>query len=103
LNFYDEQGKLEGKIIEITDGYKVKYSGSIVGVYETKKQALDAYNKTKLFNLQLKKMMNDRREAQSLVLKVFSVGIIIGLIVIATVVILSCMSFEPVINELFIN
>ncbi|HEY7865871.1 MAG TPA: hypothetical protein VIC51_07680 [Psychromonas sp.] len=94
MNFYDNDGKLEGKITECSDGYTVKYGKSILGIYKTKEQAVDAFNDKKLFSWKLKKMMDDRYEANNRALKIFTVISIAGLVMIAIMIIMPILYCE---------
>jgi len=88
INLYDGNGKLEGKITKSHDGYTVKYDKSILGIYKTEEQAYDAFIAQKQLSLQLKRMRDDRHEANNKALKIFTVIAIAGLITIAIVIIM---------------
>ena len=94
MNFYDNEGKLEGKITQVKDGYTVKYDKSILGVYKTKEQAYDAFLAQKQLSLKLKKMMDDRYEANNRALKIFTVISIAGLVMIAIMIIMPILYCE---------
>lgn len=91
---YDDKGKLECTITNTGLGYQVMMLHTLLGIYQTEEQAIDAYNMKKL---------NDTEYASFQ--KRTTITIVISSIIafIALVIILSCTSYAPAINEFFIN
>lgn len=87
MNFYDNEGKLEGKIIEVKDGYLVTFDGIIIGIYEKQQNARDAVMTQKRLKYKRIERENERVKTDEILLKTAAGGMISVLFIIVVIVI----------------